>query len=82
MVATDDLWEVRVVFAGNIFRLLGWMEGMDELVPPRAPSDAQVPWAYSGLIRQLFSWTFRFNPVYIPVSCRPTPFKLHRSYWL
>ena len=27
MVATDDLWEVRVIFAGNIFRLLGWMEG-------------------------------------------------------
>ena len=23
MVATDDLWEVRLIFAGNIFRLLG-----------------------------------------------------------
>jgi phage-related protein len=32
MVATDDLWEVRVIFAGNIFRLLGWMEGTDKLV--------------------------------------------------
>ncbi len=34
MVATDDLWEVRVIFAGNIFRLLGWMEGTDKLVLP------------------------------------------------
>ena len=32
MVATDDLWEVRVIFAGNIFRLLGWMESTDKLV--------------------------------------------------
>ena len=32
MTATDDLWEVRVVFAGNIFRLLGWMEGSGKLV--------------------------------------------------
>ncbi|MFZ4778998.1 MAG: type II toxin-antitoxin system RelE/ParE family toxin [Terrimicrobiaceae bacterium] len=32
MTATDDLWEVRVIFAGNIFRLLGWMEGSDKLV--------------------------------------------------
>ena len=32
MVATDDLWEVRVIFAGNIFRLLGWMEGTNKLV--------------------------------------------------
>ena len=32
MVATDDLWEVRVIFAGNIFRLLGWMNGIDKLV--------------------------------------------------
>ena len=31
-LATDDLWEVRVIFAGNIFRLLGWMEGTDKLV--------------------------------------------------
>jgi phage-related protein len=23
---------VRVIFAGNIFRLLGWMDGMDKLV--------------------------------------------------
>jgi phage-related protein len=32
MVATDDLWEVRVIFAGNILRLMGWMEGTDKLV--------------------------------------------------
>ena len=32
MLATDDLWEVRVVFTGNIFRLLGWMEGTNKLV--------------------------------------------------
>ena len=32
MVATDDLWEVSVIFAGNIFRLLGWMEGTEKLV--------------------------------------------------
>ena len=31
-LAMDDLWEVRVIFAGNIFRLLGWMEGTDKLV--------------------------------------------------
>jgi phage-related protein len=32
MVATDDLWEVRVIFAGNIFRLLGWVEDTDKLI--------------------------------------------------
>jgi phage-related protein len=32
MVATDDLWEVRVIFAGNIFRLLGWMDGREKLI--------------------------------------------------
>ena len=32
MVATDDLWEVRVIFAGNIFRLLGWVEGAYRLI--------------------------------------------------
>jgi phage-related protein len=32
MTATDDLWEVRVIFAGNIFRLLGWMEENNKLV--------------------------------------------------
>jgi phage-related protein len=32
MVATDDLWEVRVIFSGNIFRLLGWMDDMGKLV--------------------------------------------------
>jgi len=25
MVNTDDLWEVRISHAGNIFRLLGWV---------------------------------------------------------
>jgi len=32
MTATDDLWEVRVIYAGNIFRLLGWMEGNRKLI--------------------------------------------------
>jgi len=32
MVATDDLWEARVIFAGNIFRLLGCMDGTDKLI--------------------------------------------------
>ena len=27
MVGTDNLWEVRIEFAGNIFRLLGWLDG-------------------------------------------------------
>jgi len=35
MVATDDLWEVRVIFAGNIFRLLGGVDGTDKLVLAR-----------------------------------------------
>ena len=26
MMGTDNLWEVRVEFAGNIFRLLGWLD--------------------------------------------------------
>ena len=32
MAATDDLWEVRVIFSGNIFRVLGWMDDMGKLV--------------------------------------------------
>ena len=32
MTATNDIWEIRVIFAGNIFRLLGWMEGNNRLV--------------------------------------------------
>ena len=32
MVATEDLWEVRILFAGNIFRLLGWLDGENKLV--------------------------------------------------
>ena len=35
MVETDDLWEVRVIFAVNIFRLLGWLDGTDKLVLAR-----------------------------------------------
>ena len=27
LVNTDDIWEVRVTFAGNIFRLLGFLHG-------------------------------------------------------
>ena len=27
MIGTDNLWEVRIEFAGNIFRLLGWLDG-------------------------------------------------------
>ncbi len=27
MVGTNDLWEVRVEFAGDIFRLLGFLDG-------------------------------------------------------
>lgn len=27
MVNTDDIWEVRVQFGGNIFRLLGFFDG-------------------------------------------------------
>jgi phage-related protein len=27
MTGTDNLWEVRVEFAGSIFRLLGWLDG-------------------------------------------------------
>lgn len=26
MTGTEDLWEVRVEFGGNIFRLLGWLD--------------------------------------------------------
>lgn len=31
LVNTDDIWEVRVQFGGNIFRLLGFFDG-DELL--------------------------------------------------
>lgn len=27
LVGTDDLWEVRVQYSGNIFRLLGFLDG-------------------------------------------------------
>jgi hypothetical protein len=33
MVNTDDLWEVRVQFGGNIFRLLGFFEHGTLLIP-------------------------------------------------
>jgi phage-related protein len=32
MVNTDNLWEVRVSLAGNIFRLFGWMDTKDTLM--------------------------------------------------
>ena len=32
MVGTEDLWEVRVIFAGNIFRLLGCLESHEKLI--------------------------------------------------
>jgi len=32
MVNTDDLWEVRISHAGNIFRLLGWAEAGGKLI--------------------------------------------------
>jgi phage-related protein len=32
MVSTDDLWEVRISHAGNIFRLLGWMAAGGKLI--------------------------------------------------
>ena len=32
LVNTDDLWEVRVQFGGNIFRLLGFFDGSTLLI--------------------------------------------------
>ena len=32
MVNTDDIWEVRVQFGGNIFRILGFFAGSAELI--------------------------------------------------
>ena len=32
LVNTDDIWEVRVQFGGNIFRLLGFFDGHELLV--------------------------------------------------
>ena len=32
LVNTDDLWEVRIQFGGNIFRLLGFLDGEDLLI--------------------------------------------------
>jgi phage-related protein len=32
LVSTDDIWEVRVQFGGNIFRLLGFFDGARLLV--------------------------------------------------
>lgn len=32
LVNTDDIWEVRVQFGGNIFRLLGFFEGTRLLI--------------------------------------------------
>lgn len=32
LVNTDDIWEVRITSGGNIFRLLGFMEGNNFLI--------------------------------------------------
>lgn len=32
MVNTDDIWEVRVRYAGNIFRLLGFFDGANLVI--------------------------------------------------
>ena len=32
LVNTDDIWEVRIQFGGNIFRLLGFLDGEDLLI--------------------------------------------------
>ncbi len=32
LAGTDDLWEVRVQYSGNIFRLLGFLDGNNNLV--------------------------------------------------
>jgi phage-related protein len=32
MVNTDDIWEVRVQFGGNIFRLLGFFDGSNLII--------------------------------------------------
>ena len=32
LVNTDDIWEVRVLFSGNIFRLLGFFEESSTLM--------------------------------------------------
>lgn len=32
LVNTDDIWEVRVLFSGNIFRLLGFFEESSTLI--------------------------------------------------
>lgn len=32
MVNTDDIWEVRVQFGGNIFRLLGFFNGLNLII--------------------------------------------------
>ena len=32
LVNTDDIWEVRIQFGGNIFRLLGFLDGEELLI--------------------------------------------------
>ncbi|MCA9957848.1 MAG: type II toxin-antitoxin system RelE/ParE family toxin [Anaerolineales bacterium] len=32
LVNTDDIWEVRIQFGGNIFRLLGFLDGDEFLI--------------------------------------------------
>lgn len=32
LINTDDIWEVRIQFGGNIFRLLGFFDGSELLI--------------------------------------------------
>lgn len=32
LVGTDDIWEVRVIFSGNIFRILGFFDGNELII--------------------------------------------------
>lgn len=32
LVNTDDIWEVRIQFGGNIYRLLGFLDGNELLI--------------------------------------------------
>ena len=29
---TDDIWEIRIIFSGNTFRLLGFLENADSFI--------------------------------------------------
>jgi len=32
LISTNDIWEVRVKYSGNIFRLLGFLDGNDLII--------------------------------------------------